>query len=732
MSIKKIPNVSCSLNLGLIYNLSYSYIPQEGSKISILFFNENGIYNTSNILSPSSKTNIQIGNASFNLYPIKYELLQSVERKILKVDFIDETFKLDNYMIAIRGRGCGQNVFQLGSPINNNLDKNFQYPDIEYYFVEFIRILKQKFPVEISANYDNSVPRAFAGTFREVLDEWCSFYNFSYFFENSVLKIIDRATLSINFPTKEQLPFALNFNVSESIENTYDTTAFSYLLREGNQSDVEGNIKYVDLYPVDYGSNIGNGINLVFGDLANQIQNIYNDFENKKLNNPNSQSQYSPLNIDMKQVCAAMYGREFWFLYNYYNGTLQTECGWTSISKSQLPTITVYDKIMGPEGLGNDPNGVKKLGLLNQDIFDKKYEMYKSYGERIAGRYYISSERTDVDDSEYQWYDNTNQNTNFNEGLQIDVQHVTQGNTNSVVAYIDGTYINEYFQGIQYVGNHIVYVDKTNSDFVDAFSLTPTQDQNIKRFYDNIVKGLFGSDRLDYTPLGTSQYVIYEDQMLNDDLVQIFNQIDSKKSAFLPKYNPYGIKGISKRKVQSIVNVGNQYSAKFISPNLITMQPVINPINSISYPIQEICNSFSSNGDTYKRHFTNYSISTDVPSDVRLIRVNDKIFSLTRDLTIINNYFSSNILRYLAQQNLIPLKTVTFSLNYFYDVPNAFVSNGLTNMNLDVSENGISATYTFSNSMVQKIKSEEFIAKLERSIRNSWIRHYNPNGSITI
>ena len=150
--MRRLETVSCSLNLGLIYSLNYSYSPQNGISMTLFFVNESGEYNPPQLL-PMNKANIKIGFASFALYPKSYKISKSAGRRVISVDFVDETFMLDNYYIVLTGRGCGENVFELGAPVDKRtiqqkldaaLDKDAerikeftQFPDLEYRLKKF-------------------------------------------------------------------------------------------------------------------------------------------------------------------------------------------------------------------------------------------------------------------------------------------------------------------------------------------------------------------------------------------------------------------------------------------------------------------------------------------------------------------------------------------------------------------------------------------------------------------
>ena len=70
MAIRKIEKIYCSLNLGYIYNVNYSYNPENGIRISIFFVNESGVYKKPTL---NNKVQIKIGPAVFNMYSVRFE-----------------------------------------------------------------------------------------------------------------------------------------------------------------------------------------------------------------------------------------------------------------------------------------------------------------------------------------------------------------------------------------------------------------------------------------------------------------------------------------------------------------------------------------------------------------------------------------------------------------------------------------------------------------------------------
>ncbi len=748
MSLRVLNNVSCGLALGLIFNVSYSYVPQEGVKISILFVSNDGNYPKIN-LSPPIKTDIQIGAAFFSMYPVSFEIQKENGRRIMKVDFVDETFKLDNFLIVLTGRGCGVGTYELGQPVDNRtpeqkqadaLDKdsqtirNFtQFDDLEYGFNDFLNVLRLQFNVQVDSAFDITFTKSYIGTFREVLNSWCSFYNLSFFFENSILKIFDPTKLSITLP--DEPSDCLGYNYFETLEGTYDKTAFAYFQKDGGQFNVNesadgGGTKTVitnaALYPV------GGEVNL------KATQTI----------------------LDLNQVVAAQYGKEFWFLYNYYNGTAGTECGWETINFGDISNVNLQFTISAL--LSSDGRGPANLAKLNTRVFDQKYEAYFNYGQKIAGKYYISDLRFDLlTDSLFQWFNVTNVSiTNFTSDFAKDYQlkiDYLPGNKSGLTdtAVVENTAINDYFDGVKYYGDRMVFAD---NNFNPAGNLPPL-DPNLLSYMTNVFKrmfnGLEGTQSLDTSSLGTENYVVYFNTTFNDfnpsvtdGVVKIFNSVSDLANIFKPRYTKINLAGTNKQdlaKLKIIQKEGDQNkiinnNSGSITGNTGIIRAINNGNQVVYYDKFSKCASASSisSGMPFSRRFSQQNISYDIPVVFSYQNLSNNTYKINRDLTNVNAIINSNLLRTIAQGRNFTTKRVTMTFNYFYDVPINFLTNGLVSLDLEINDNGITSSYVFSNEMLQipyldrgGNVSEIFIEKLEANMKNSWIRTYSPSQVIS-
>lgn len=740
MALKTLTNIFCGLNLGLIYNLSYSYSPQDGVKISILFAKEDGVYPNLQIL-PLTKTSIQIGTAFFSMYPISYNIEKSGSgRRVMQVDFIDETFRLDNYLVVLTGRGCGEGVYQLGSSVDRRttqqkvkdaLDpdaqtiKNFtQFDDVEYSFDTFLNVLRTQFNVQINATYEISFTKQYTGTFRDVLNNWCNFYNLSYFFENNVLNIFDPTKITINLPKQLDVIDALEYNYSESAESTYSKTAFIYFQKDGDQFNLNKSssnsnvISTATLYPV------GGELNL------------------KTLQT----------NLDLNQVVAAQYGKEFWFLYNYFKGTAAIECGWTIISTLDIENVNLRTSITSLLKAGI--LGSSQIAKINNKIFDQKYEAYFNYGQKIAGKYYISDTRFNLlKDSLTQWFNVTdativNFASDFAKQYQVTLEYLSANNsTIGESNAIPETVINSYFDGVKYLGDRMVFID---SKFNPSENLPPLDTNllsSVDLFYKQVFIGVDGSNSIDTSSLGGESYVVFFGTNFDQPILDVFNSITDLTKLFQARYKIVDLDGLDKQDLSKFIDSEKQgdnikivqNSDISVTGNTGIIRAINNGSSVVYYDKFSKCASFSSPSiGTFKRRFNQQNISYDIPVVFSYQNKANNTYKIDRDLTNINKIINSNLLQTIAQPRTFTTQKVTMSFNYFYAVPANFLTNGLVSFNLEIGDNGITASYVFSNEVLQVPfsdsggnVSESFIEKLESVIKNSWIRTYSPTQVIT-
>lgn len=730
MAIKSLASVSCSLNLGLIFRLSYSYSIRDGVKISLEFVNESGNYVVPSLV-PLHLVYISIGGTAFSVYPVSYKLSKGPGRRTISVEFIDGLFRLDHYLVVQPGRGCGLNVYQLGTPVDNRTDTqkvsaaidrtaqqiaNFtQFPDYEHTFPQFISLLSQRFPVSLQAAIDSTIApyNAFYGTFHEVLNRWCAYYNLSFFLENGVIKIFDPTKLVIIFPA--QPVDAIEYDVEEDCRSTYGKTVFNWYQQDGgeyglsqtNSNNGPGFFREETLFPVGY------------------------EFNLPQLLIPGSS--------DLNQVAAAMYGQEFWFLYNYYNGTAATECGFTPVDSQSLAAATNLS-------LTNLNLNISSA-ILNLDVFNGKFEAYSTFGQKVAGRWYLSEEIGDIAiDQTFTWF-NESEGQIFSfanaQDKEIQLGFVTPPDATTQV--IPQSVVNQYYPGINYVGARILYEDNLPINITGNFPLPEALKGLIDSTYQQL-SNTPGSSSVDFSELsliltGANRFIGYNPNVgFPQDVQNLILDIPNQITAFNPRFSSLPIKGISNSDYSSLQAA--QSSAGTVSvinsnqgPNVVGNTSVIKAIQDGAYKIYynkyQQC-AYASTADIYYGfEFEPHQISTDNQIGVTFSKSASNTYSINRDYTLINALVNNPLLPLLAQPRTFNTKRVTFTLNYFYAVPVNFLTNGLTSMELEISDAGLTASYTFSNEVLAVPNFEERFSQWEQKLKNTWIRTYRPKQTIS-
>lgn len=720
--MKRLDSVSCSLNLGYIYNINYSYSPENGISMTIFFVNERGEYQKPNLL-PMQKSSIRIGPASFSLYAKSFKISKASGRKVISVDFVDETFMLDNYQVVLTGRGCGTNIYQLGTPVDkrtieqkikDSLDpvaqkiKEFtQFPDLEYSFDDFLTVLRQNFSVQVNAAYNTSITRSVTGTFRSVLSDWCNFFNLAFYFENSQIKIYDPTRLSINIPQQSDIREAISYEYSEDISSTYGKTVSRYFEQEGGEkpyNDTEGQgtdktgqsntIKALTLYPIGF----------EFG--------------------------LSQTTLDPKQVAAAMYGKEFWLLYNISNNSLD-QCGWTKVNI----TIAGYP--------------TQNVAYVDDTTFNEKFEAYYKYGKSIAGRWYLSNKLSSLDilkdcvwisEAEGAVFDVL---SNLAEERRISLKPLEPATIETSV--IEGTEINNSFLGINFTGNRLAFYDQRDYGSEDAFLMTDTLRDLISKKYEELVPD--GSKSVQFGSIDgidkTKQCVLYSSYSASQDSSELGALITSIKNGdktpyLTAHYKSYPIKGVRRVDLINMKDITNQPDE--LAPvggtngNVVTNTGLIavkkNGAYTVYYDKYSKCVSRSSIGSYFGHNFDIERISDDNVINFQFNKTANT-YSLNRDYAAIESLLNNPYLQSLAEPRNFVTKTASFSLNYYYTIPQNFLSNGLVGLQMEISDGGVSCSYTFSNSILKVPDKMNEFQQFENSIKNSLLRKYNPQEVIT-
>lgn len=727
--------VSCSLNLGQIYSLDYDYSPQDGVAIVVNFVREDEIYTIPNLL-PLQKVFIQIGGASFSMYPIRRKLSLAGGRRVMEVEFCDDLFKLSHYYLALTGRGCGQNVYTLGTPVDDRplsqklqtaLDpiaqqiKEFtQFPDYAYTFQQFLTVLGTKINVSVQASFDSTIQRDFVGTFRGVLEEWLALYNLSYFFENGELKIFDPTTISLVLPT--QPTDAISFEDEEDVRTTYGKTVFNWYQGEGgefplNQTSTSG----------DNGANQG-------GPLYVRTNTLYPMGYEFGLTQPT---------MDLGQVAAAQYGQSFWFLYNLSKGSLGSYCGFTPISPaSTLPSVKSATEVGAT------------VAVIDQKLYDQNFEAYSQYGQQLAGRWYLSPQQSSLAlDKNYTWFDESQgQIFSFDsvDDKVINPEFLTPTSAGSNT--IPGTMINPTFPGFNYVGNRIAYQDTVPVNISGNFTIPGATEGLINATYQTAFT-LPGNQSFDFNtdlaPLytGNNTFVAYNAGVtIPSAVTALIDDIPNKASVFAPRFSSFPIKGISQGDYSSLkaaqdenddIDVVNGTDGGTVISNTSVIKTRVDGDYTVYYDKYSKCGSASSPDSYYGYEFEPNQISTDNQVDVTFTKLSNNSYRLDRNFDVIDSEVNPPLLSTLAQGRSFGTKRVSFTLNYFRDIPTNFLTNGLVGMSVQFSADGVQASYVYSNEVLdiagraRENRARQQMADYAQRIRNSVLRKYQPTEVIS-
>lgn len=719
MALRNIEQVSCSLNAGLIYSVDYNYSPKEGVAFTIFFVKESGQYQKPAYLQ---KAFIRLGSATFSLNVVASKISLASGRRVMEVTFVDDSYKLDNYLVVLTGRGCGYNVYQLGVPVDRRtpaqkqaaaldsaaeqISEFTEFQDLEYGFDAFLTILRAKFSVSITANYDRTITNSYTGTFRDVLEAWCSLFNFSYFFENSTIKIFDPTKLTITLPS--QPTDALSYEDEEDVRDTYGKTVFNWFQQDGGQfslnqtSNSDGSlfVRTDTLYPVGYEFNL------------------------------------PQVSVDLNQVAAAQYGQEFWFLYNYYKGSTATNCGWTPTTFASNLSIV---QSMASRG--------SSIARVDQTIADGKFQAFQQYGSNIAGRWYLSNEKSTLAvDQNYTWFDESEGAIfNFDDVDTKAMNLKWETPVSQTTQALPETVINNYYPGVNYVGNRIFYQDTTPLA-TGTFSLTTAQTNLVNSTFQSLYD-VKGSSSMDFntdltTPNGgPATYVAYTPITIlaGSTLGGLFDAIPTKTSVFAPRFTSIPIKGIASEDYASLKASQNEPDGVEVvtttGPSVVSNTAVIKTLKQGAYTIYydkySKCASSDSNGNYFQHRFDPRQISVDNQIGFTFTKQANNTYLLQRDYSFLNALVANPLLPTLAQPRSFVTRRISYTVNYFKDIPTNFLTNGLVGMSVSVAGDGVTASYTFSNEVLQVPYPEDRFLKYEQQIRNSWIRQYSPNQVIS-
>jgi hypothetical protein len=696
----------------------------------VYFVNREGRY-TKPTLLPLTKAQIQIGQNYFNMYPVDYEIESDSGRRIIWVEFEDEFLFLEHYYVALPGRGCGTNIYTLGTPVDTRsieqkmadsldpvatkIEQLTQFPDYAYTFNDFLDLLRVKFNVQVSASFDSTYKRDFEGSFISVLSDWCDLYNISFFFENGIIKVFDPTTLTITLPT--QTSEMLSFSEGESARDTYGKTVSNWFQQDGDQyslsqagSDSSGPL-YVradTLYPAGYEFNL-----------------------------------YQPT-MDANQVAAAQYGPQFWFLYNYYYGSVADNCGWSPIQPSATLDISQSVAALTP---GVPSAQMARIAVVNTDAQEAKYQAFYEYGKNIAGRYYLSNRKdTLATERNFTWFDESEgQIFDFSDvddkAMNLEFLTPVGAGNNS----IDGTVINEYYPGVNYVGNRMVYKDTAPMPS-GAFVLEGGLQALVASTYQTIYSVKAGGSVDFNTELaarysGYNTYVAYIPWVtVPQELVTKFQEIPTEAKQFLsPRFPAVPIKGVSSQDYSAIKSSQTESEEveivnNSVGPGVISNTSVIKTERQGSYTVYydkySKCASASTPDSYYAFRFAPQQVSTDNQFGITFEKQASNTYALNRNYGVIDALVNNPLLPTLAQPRTFTTKRVSYTKNYFDTIPTDFLSKGLVGMSMSISDNGTSASYTYSNEVLRLPDRSSEFANLQQAMKNSWIRTYRPNKTI--
>lgn len=714
--MRTIEQVSCSLNLGLIYSVSYSWDPKTGCSMTVFFVKENGLYQKPVYMQ---KAFIRLGAASFSMYVVGSKISLASGRRVMQVTFQDDVFLLDKYLVVLTGKGCGLNVYPLGRSVDTRSDAQkqadaldptaqqivefTQFPDIQYSFNDFLAVLRTKFTVQTMAPFNTTVTNTYTGTFRDVLDQWCGFFNLSYFFENGIIKIFNPVTLHINLP--DQPIDAIEYEDEEDARDTYGKTCFNWFQQEGGQ------------YSLNQTSD-ENGALLV---RANTLYPIGFEFN------------LSQIQMDPNQVAAAQYGQEFWFLYNYVKGSTATECGWNPLVATNPTQASVISSL---NTIG------ARAALQDTAIYQNRFEAYQTYGQTMAGRWYLSNRlETIAIDKNYTWFDESQGQivtfTNVDDkSMNLDFLTPVSEGTN----IIPGTTINSFYSGINYVGNRIAYKD--DSPIGGTFNLGTLP---VSQIYDALLN-VGGEQSFDFSSFaniatGTNVVLAYNPSIqIPQSIATLIADIPNQVSGFQPRFTSIPIKGITQLDYSTLKSSQNEPSGIQVvtdnsGPNVTSNTAVIKTRKDGAYTVYydkySQCGSAASANTYYGHKFDPRQISSDTAIAFSFSKAANNTYTIDRDFTTINALVNNPLLPSLAQPRTFVTRRVTFSVNYFRSVPVNFLTNGLVGMSISVAGDGVMCSYSFSNEVLAVPNYEDRYNQLDQQIRNSWIRQYRPNQVIT-
>jgi hypothetical protein len=117
--------------------------------------------------------------------------------------------------------------------------------EVEYSFPDLVTAINNGWPplrIEQASTLQgvSNYKADYSGTLREVLNNWCRDFGWSYYWENGIIKIFPiNAGISINTKGLENDCNVLNINKTRSLEGTYSNNILGYFGREGQERNYQ-------------------------------------------------------------------------------------------------------------------------------------------------------------------------------------------------------------------------------------------------------------------------------------------------------------------------------------------------------------------------------------------------------------------------------------------------------------------------------------------------------------
>lgn len=260
-----------------VYGVNFNLGGNQPSTLSVSFVNQSGSY--SHIpRSTASITKIQVGNFfTFLGYCVSSTLEEGVSGKFLNVEYVDTSVILDKYFVGLKGKhgpgfttavtGFSNNLILVGSQIdpcagaaeiNDNCypckdadgnqltseidcerNKEITILDVEYSFDELLTSIYNVCAVgSIPQGINTDFKRQYVGSLRSVLNNWCSDYGWTFYWDNGIIYFVDlSAGININDSGVDRTCRLLNYQENYSISDFATKANILYFGQDGEVLD---------------------------------------------------------------------------------------------------------------------------------------------------------------------------------------------------------------------------------------------------------------------------------------------------------------------------------------------------------------------------------------------------------------------------------------------------------------------------------------------------------------